>query len=74
MGRDVCLLFYTWTRTDAGSKLTSIEVHFTPEQETRRATIAAREDIDPQELTSWLKIIRILSTPLSRNSTTPSVR
>jgi hypothetical protein len=61
-------------RTDAGSKLTSLEVHFTPEQEARLATIAAREGIDPQELTSWLKIIRILSTPLSRNSTTPSVR
>jgi hypothetical protein len=29
-------------RTDAGSKLTSLEVHFTPEQEPRLATIAAR--------------------------------
>jgi hypothetical protein len=62
-------------RNDAGSKLTGMEVHFRPEQEAARlATIAAREGIDPQELTSWLKIIRILYTPLSRNSKTPSVR
>ena len=50
LGRDVCLLFYTLTRTVAGSKLTNMEVHFTPEQEQRLATIATREGVDPQEL------------------------
>jgi predicted transcriptional regulator len=38
------------TRADAGSKLAGIEVHFTPEQELRLASIATREGIDPQEL------------------------
>jgi len=43
---DFCVL----TRADAGSKLAGIEVHFTPEQELRLASIATREGIDPQEL------------------------
>ncbi len=38
------------TRADAGSKLAGMEVHFTPEQESRLASIATREGIDPQEL------------------------